>query len=140
MKPSLRGRLVAELDEFLQVGLDRCADALARFPDLLPQRRVGGLLEDVADLAVGHLLAVDLGAEDVERLLDGVGLGGDLLQQLGRDLLFEVLQVEHVDLAGDERVVDLAASPAALMRLELGERLRVRRAPRRSCSGPLPSS
>ena len=48
------------------------------------------LLEDLADLAVGHLLAVDLGPEDVELLLDGVRLGGHLLEQLRVDLLFQV--------------------------------------------------
>ena len=101
LKPSLPGRLVAQLDQLLQVGLDDLADLLARFPDGLAALGVVRLLEDLADLAVGHLLAVDLGAEDVERLLDRVGLGDHLLEQVGIDLLFQVGQVEHVDGPGE---------------------------------------
>ena len=94
----------------------RSASTTAPTPLLASQtalRRVGVLrfLEDLADLAVGHLLAVDLGPEDVERLLDRVGLGGHLLEQLGIDLLFEVLQVEDVDLAGQQRVLSALPSP-----------------------------
>ena len=62
----------AELASRLRCGASRVparspsttrADALARLPDLLPQRGVGRFLEDRADLAIGHLLAVDLRAD-----------------------------------------------------------------------------
>ena len=119
LEPELLGRLVAQPDEFLQVGLDVLADDLARLPDLAAEFGLGGLLEHLADLAVGHLAAVHVGPEDVELLLDGVGLGGDLLEQRRIDLLLQVQQVEHVDGAGEGLVVDLVLR--LLERLQFGE-------------------
>ena len=53
------------------------------------------------------IAAVDVGAIAVERLLDGVGLGRDLLEELGIDLFFQIEQVKHVDLPGQRGLGEL---------------------------------
>ena len=111
--------LVAQQDEGLQIGLDDRPDALAGLPDLFPFDGVFRGLEHLADLAIGQLAAVDPGAVGVERLLDGVGAGGDLAEEGGVHLLFKVDQVKNIDRARDLRVVDFRG----LQRLESGERL-----------------
>ena len=102
------GNLVAQLDQLLEVRLHDLADALARLPDLLAFGRVLRLLQDLADLAVRELFPCHLGAVDVEGLLDRVRLRRDLPQQSGIDLLLQIQQVKHLDLAGEQRVADRA--------------------------------
>ena len=127
LEAELRRGLVAELDQLLEVRFDRWPRRLARLPHLLPQRGVGRFLQRAAHLAVGDFLAVHLGAEHVERLLDRVRLGGDLLEQLRLDLLFEVLQVQQLNCratSGSSISPLSAAALSALMRsnVSLSER------------------
>ena len=99
MKPSLRAASLRKQHELLEVGLDGAADLLAGLPDALPLGRCPcDSLSDFADFAVGELLVADPGSKDVERLFDFVGLGRDPLEQLGIDLLFEIDEVQDVDL------------------------------------------
>ena len=99
MKPSARAASLRSWTSSFRSASTTGPTSLLASQTACPPRRVVGLLEDLADLAVGHFLAVDPGAVDVERLLDGVRLRGDLLQQRRVDLLLQVDQVEHVDLA-----------------------------------------
>ena len=70
-------------------------------------------LQAHAHLAGGHFLVADLGPVDVERLLDGVGLGRHLPEQFLIDLFLQVLQVEDLNLAGQEPVYVQFSGPSA---------------------------
>ena len=122
LEAQLVSGFVAEPDQFFQVRLDGAADRLAGLPDRLKPFGVLGFFQDLAHLAVGHFLAVHLGAVDVECLFHGVRLGDDLLEQGRIDLFFQVLQIEHVYLTGQDRLIDLAA---LLDFFQLAEFLRV---------------
>ena len=100
--------LVAQSDQLLQVLLHQTAHGLAGFPHRFSLRRVPGFLQDFAHLAVGHLFVIHFRPEDVEGLLDGVCPGGDLPQEGRLDLLFEVHEIEHVDLARQQAVAEVA--------------------------------
>ena len=106
LEAELPGRAVPQAGQLLQIGLEDRSHGLARLPDRPP---LGGVLrgpQDVADLVLGQLLAADLGAEHAVGLFHGVRAGRHLLDQLGVDLLAQVLEIEHGDLPGDERIAD----------------------------------
>ena len=108
VEAQLAGGLVAELDEPDDVARDRLAHLLAGQPGLLPLGRVGLVLEDLLDLVVGDLAAVDRAAEGAEVLLDLGAQLDDLLEQLRLDLVRQVGVVEHGQLPGQELVLDLS--------------------------------
>ena len=114
----LDGGFIADLDQLTEVSGEHAADRLACLPDRLPPLGVLRGLEHLADFAVGHLLAVDPGPEDVEGLLHLVGDGGHLFEQGGIDLLLQISQIEQIDLTGQDGVVD---APFLLDGLELLE-------------------
>src|SRR5262249_49912519 len=124
LEAELDSSFIPKLDQLLQIRLNNLADALARFPYGLAPCGIGRFLEDLPNLAVGHLLAIDLGTEDVELLLNGVGLGDNLPEQFDIDLLLEIGQVENVNGAGEDRIIDLPGRILEL--LQFGEESRVR--------------
>jgi hypothetical protein len=87
VEAELTGRLVAQLDESDQVRRDRRTDLLACQPGLFPLGEIGLVFEDVFDLVVRHLLAVDGAPEGAEVLLDLGAQLDDLLEPLRLDLL-----------------------------------------------------
>ena len=115
LKPSFRAGLVAELHQFLQMPRHLPSDRLARLPDGPPPGGILRLDQHAADFAVGHLLAVDHGAEDVERVFDEVRLGKDFLQQLRIELLRQIVAIEDLDLAraAADRPADARGRPSA---------------------------
>src|SRR5579871_645842 len=125
LEPQLRRRLVAEFDQLTQIRLHNATYSLAGFPDGTPPLRIFGILQDVANFTVGHFPAIHLSAEGVERFLDFVRQGHHLLQERRVDLFLQITEIEHVDLPGDDRIVDTAAGLDSLKLLEsrrVGER------------------
>ena len=73
-KPRSARGFVAQQHQLSQIFGHRGADSLARLPNGLPLGGVFGFLQYTPGLAVGDLLAVELGAIDVKCLLDFIGL------------------------------------------------------------------
>ena len=70
-KAELVRRLVAQLDQCLEIGLDHRTDPLARFPDGLAAGASPSMPSSTCGTSLSvQLLAVHFGAIDVERLLD----------------------------------------------------------------------
>ena len=121
LKPSCRAARFRRRASFFRSGLEDRPHGLARLPDRPPLGRVLRGPQDVADLVLGQLLAADLGAVNAIGLFHGVGAGRHLLDQLGVDLPAQVLEIEHGDLPGDQRIADRLR----LDRLQFGERLAI---------------
>ncbi len=115
-------RLVPETGELANAIGDLGADLLRRVPRRPPRRRVVARAQHIGDRVVVDPPAVDLAAEGVERRLDLDLELDDVSAKFGVDLVRSKRVVEHVELAGDERV-ELVRLPAR--RFDGAERVRV---------------
>ncbi len=115
-------RLVPETGELANAVGDLGADLLRRLPCRPPRRRVVARAQHIGDRVVVDPPAVDLAAEGVERRLDLDLELDDVPAKFGVDLVRSERVVEHVELAGHERV-ELVRLPAR--RFDGAERVRV---------------
>ncbi len=111
-------RFVPESSELAHAVGDLVADLLRRFPCCSARRGVVARAQHVGDGVVVDALAVDLAAERVERRLDLDLELDDAAAKLGVDLVRGEGVVEHVELAGDERLELVRLRPGRLDRSE----------------------